>query len=259
MTTSTELIHVHVHDDDDDDDVRVVENDEELRKYGIVRAQIPDGFDSLYWAQTLSQVTPMIMFGEGDGDYAFYRNIVEEPDFPFQMLFQHFSEAFHKYFGINNTFDGNGDGNVLRLDDAFCVHYNMTQNDTTGAKHTDPSDITINLCLWTSDELEGSLVRFHGTESLLNDSNSTDASDNVTIIRENGNTNDGEGDDVQAKETVFDVRQKKGYATLHWGHHPHETTALRSGERTNIILTYCFKDPQKHGNSNVADRSCYFS
>lgn len=50
---------------------------------------------------------------------------------------------------------------LVRLDDAFGLHYNMQQSDTTGALHTDPSDITINICLHASEDIQGSHVVFH--------------------------------------------------------------------------------------------------
>ena len=54
----------------------------------------------------------------------------------------------------------------IKLDDAFCIHYNMSQEDTSGAKHMDPSDITLNLCLDKSDDCDGSQVMFYGTKAL---------------------------------------------------------------------------------------------
>ena len=65
---------------------------------------------------------------------------------------------------------------ILQLDDAFCVHYNMNQADTTGAKHMDPSDITINMCLEKDSNTKGSYVMFHGTRKLNESSNSNESS-----------------------------------------------------------------------------------
>ena len=56
------------------------------------------------------------------------------------------------------------------------------------------------------------------------------------------------------EEDRFLVSQEPGYATIHFGDHPHETTSLRHGSRTNIILTYVYTDPNR---SDVATRSCY--
>jgi hypothetical protein len=44
---------------------------------------LPPTFDAPKWAQELSQVTPAILAGEGDGEHSFHRNMLEEPNFPF--------------------------------------------------------------------------------------------------------------------------------------------------------------------------------
>jgi hypothetical protein len=43
----------------------------------------------------------------------------------------------------------------------------MNQADTTGVKHADRSDVTGNICLETSDDLQGSQVLFYGTQPSL--------------------------------------------------------------------------------------------
>jgi hypothetical protein len=53
---------------------------------------------------------------------------------------------------------------------------------------------------------------------------------------------------------IFAVKTHPGYATLHWGYHPHQTLPLLRGERTNIVVTFCYKDKQK---STVSSRACY--
>jgi hypothetical protein len=101
----------------------------------------------------------------------------------------------------------------------------------------DPSDITVNMCLEKTDEVEGSQVLFHGTKKLEN----SNVDDKSTI------------DDP----TSFLVPQQEGFATIHFGSHPHETLPLlRGGRRTNIILTYCYKDKSR---SDVDKRNCYFT
>lgn len=202
----------------------IVEDEAMMAQYGVVRVALPSTFDSARWATELSQLTPAIMALEGDGEYAFYRNIMEEHDFPFdQILDSAIGSCIRRHFGITSP------KTELRLDDAFCVHYNMDQSDTTGAKHMDPSDITVNMCLEKSVDARGSHVLFHGAQRLV------------------GGTESG----IES----FLVTQKAGTATVHWGHHPHETTALEAGVRTNIILTYCYTDTSR---SDVAKRSCYF-
>ena len=61
-----------------------------------------------------------------DGEYAFYRNIRDEPDFPFARILNTLKPTLKKYFEIRNVEE------ELRLDDAFCIHYNTDQYDTTG-------------------------------------------------------------------------------------------------------------------------------
>lgn len=207
--------------------VLVVSDDKELESYGVVRIKLPDSLDCAKFAAELSTVTPEIMAGQGDGEYAFYRNIMEEADFPFASLLEDDSDigkTLLQYFPIQSLTE-------LRLDDAFCVHYNMTQDDTSGARHVDPSDMTVNMCLEKTNDVEESQVLFYGTQEL-------------------------EGVAAEKKhDDPFLVEQIPGYATVHWGHHPHQTMAMKAGgRRTNIILTYCYVDSTR---SDVASRSCY--
>lgn len=205
-------------------DIPTVDDDKELSSYGVHRVPIPEFFDCERFGNELSQVTPMILTAE-DGEYAFYRNILEEPDFPFEEILQSsIGEAIVQHFDIDSVGE-------IRLDDAFCIHMNTLQEDTTGAKHQDPSDITVNMCLQKAPETKGSMVLFHGTQKL-----------------ENADHHE------RGADFKFKANQRAGTATLHWGRHPHETTALESGMRTNIILTYCYKDSSR---SDVSSRNCY--
>jgi len=235
----------HDHDQDDDKFARVpfVSDPAKLARYGILKVPLADlapnvsRDDWKHWAQQLSQVTPEITAGEGDGEYVFYRNILEEPDFPFSRNFPADAPALEL---IQNRF-GFQSLQEIRLDDAFCIHYNTEQADTSGARHMDPSDITINICLEKSEGTNGSHVLFHGTQDLIGAHERLAAADD----------DDGDG---EAKPDKFLVSQEEGYATIHWGHHLHETTPLESGRRTNIVLTYWFTDPSKSG---VLSRTCY--
>lgn len=180
------------------------------------------------WAERFAQVTPEIMFDQGDHEYAFYRNLRQEADVPFDTFLELFAETIQTYFGVQNPLD------ELRLDDAFLVSYNTDIYDTRGPKHMDPSDITVNICVTKSSDTRGSYVLFHGTKALVGMARSLP--------------------ETTPPPTRFLVNQEPLCATLHWGNHPHETTALESGLRTNIILTYCFVDQHR---SDVALRSCY--
>lgn len=223
----------HQGDEEQSEKIPLITDADELLRLGICRVPLPPTLDTARWASELSQVTPEIMLGQGDGEYAFYRNIMEEPEFPFGLLLDPsasaIGRAIAKHFPVSST-------DELRLDDSFCVHYNSDQDDTSGAKHMDPSDITINLCLEKSKDTIGSHVLFYGTKKLCNLEGDQRDSSNETPER-------------------FYVSQKPGTATIHFGDHPHETIALKEGSRTNIVLTYCYKDPARSG---AAMRDCYY-
>ena len=230
---------------------KLISDSPKLLEHGVVRCKISDKIDVQKWSRELSQVTPLNMTMEGDGEYAFYRNIMDEPDFPFDsVLFDdsnsddssstslsEIGRVIQKYFGVSDL------KHEIRLDDAFCVHYNMDQGDTSGAKHTDPSDITVNLCLEKSPDAEGSHVLFHGIRKIGLVEGVV--LENMGIIKESKD---------EEFPRQFIVQQEPGYATIHWGNHPHETMELTKGKRTNIILTYCYTDSSK---SDVATRNCY--
>jgi hypothetical protein len=210
---------------------KVVSNAADLLQYGICQLPVPNETVSeerwLQWARELSQSTPEIVFGQGDGEHAFYRNIMDEPNFPFKDILES-TQLLHV---LKDRFGVGMDD--LRLDDAFCVHYNDGQDDTTGAMHTDPSDITINMCLEKIKDTIGSHVVFYGAKELVG-------------VESNLNN-------FQLDEKCV-VEQLQGYMTIHWGNHPHETTALEAGRRTNIIITLVLEDSAK---SDVGARTCY--
>lgn len=285
----------------------VISDYHELRVRGICKVRIPRELDINHWAKELSRVTPMIMGFEGDGEYAFYRNIVEEPEFPFDSILlgenrdsdddydndnhdssleackssiqQNFTRrglsdigrAMLRHFSIvpnKENFSDEEDGHKilsegLQLDDAFCVHYNMDQDDTTGKKHIDPSDITVNLCLQKSKDAKGSHVLFYGTKRLENLATANDYSADAVGVEDAGSKAAkiplgdprlGKKEGTVVGDDRFLVMQEPGYATIHFGDHPHETTALRQGSRTNVVLTYVYTDPNR---SDVTTRTCY--
>ena len=284
---------VAVNEDDGYEGLPIVSDDRELLKRGICRVKLPEALDSKRWAHELSQFTPMNLGFEGDGENAFYRNILDEPEFPFEEILlrregangvgevSDIGQSVLHYFPIlsesSTKTEADNLGEILtrelRLDDAFCVHYNMDQDDTTGAKHMDPSDITINMCLYKSEDAKGSYVLFHGTKSLENlDSSSPNMCAENHAVGKTSITAPIETKDESAavantkrnhaafpvleseQRNQFLVPQRPGYATIHYGDHPHETTPLFQGSRTNIILTYLYTDPTR---SDAAFRSCY--
>ena len=240
----------------------VVEADADLLERGICRVELPPGLDPERWAAELSRPTPLNFGFEGDGEAFLYRNIMDEPGFPFDLVLlgsggdgdslSEIGRAVLEHFPVLPN--GSGDGGIrdprkvlseeLRLDDAFCVHYHEDQHDTRGKKHRDPSDITVNLCLHKSENAEGSLVMFHGARTLRNAGNSDSDS----------NSDSGRALAGGDRHRRFLVPQKQGHATLHFGDHPHETTALTRGSRTNVILTYVYTDPSR---SDATTRTCY--
>ena len=125
----------------------------------------------------------------------------------------------------------------------------------------DPSDITINICIEKSTNCCGSHVVFHGKQTLLNENKM------VFIHKEKKNTTTttlsiaGVGEDKEVSSSfTFPVVQEPMYASIHYGHHPHETTKLESGTRTNLIFTYCYTNPKNNPTMNgndVSTRTCY--
>jgi hypothetical protein len=210
------------------EELETISDSTELCRHGICKVAMPtdkvSSDDWLSWANTLSQVTPEILAGQGDSEYVFYRNILEEEDFPFDaILNSSIGEKIVEHFPIESL-------DEIRIDDAFCIQYNEDLADSSGGRHLDPSDITVNICLERTPDTRGSHVLFHGTKPLVG------------------------VDHLQDTEKKFLVEQEQGYATIHWGDHPHETTRLESGKRTNIVLTYWYKDSSR---SDVATRCCY--
>lgn len=115
----------------------IISDPNELLQRGVVsNIPLPNTVDWTVWAERVSKPTILNYSFEADSEYAFYRNVLDEPGFPLtKILTEAIEKAVIQYFGVSNI-------ESLRLDDAFCVHYNSQQLDTTGAKHMDPSDIT---------------------------------------------------------------------------------------------------------------------
>jgi len=153
--------------------------------------------------------------------------------------------------GISNVL------NQIRLDDAFCIRYDESHDDTTCARHMDPSDITVNICLEKSEDTVGSKLVFWGKEKLKGlTEDRLKVGDEITNgcgeKEDDENRHDGNDD---TGEYTFCIEQIPGTATLHWGHHSHMVLPLLKGRRTNVILTYCFKDEMM--GKGVKCRTCY--
>jgi hypothetical protein len=242
---------------------KTITDDHMLLQMGLCRARVPmDDAELQNWANEFSQVTPEIIFQEGDGERSFYRNIKEEAEqlsFFNSILSPHTSDigkAIQKYFlpnGDSGSSSFSTDPSLeLELDDAFCIQYTSSQLDTSCAKHVDPSDITVNMCLEGNTNYQtGSQVVFYGKQALHN----IDVREKTSASSQTAEEKDPD---------VFCVDQLQGYATIHWGCHPHMTTPLLTKEegsdsgctkRTNIILTYCFK---KKDRKRVLNQNCFF-
>ena len=216
-------------------DWTVVQDKRLLQQYGVCVVKAP--FEKDKCLELAKEYSTPLPPNFDDGEDAFYRNIREDPAFSFDQILgptSAIATAMKNQFGVTDP------SQDMVLDDAFCVYYNSAEHDNTaGAKHQDPSDITVNLCLEKEESVEGSQVLFYGTQQLQNTTTTTTTT-----------TSSADGD----SHLRFAVDAEPGYATVHWGHHPHETLAMTGsgGRRTNIILTYCFKK-----NSKAMNRTCY--
>mmetsp|Transcript_56791 Transcript_56791/g.113835 ORF Transcript_56791/g.113835 Transcript_56791/m.113835 type:complete len:245 (+) Transcript_56791:48-782(+) len=197
-----------------------ISDDAELCNRGVPRCHIGKAVDLNGWADELSRVSPVSVFAE-DGEFAQYRNIMGDPGFPFDAILTAITPCLNTYF-VDSAEE-------VVLDDAFAIHYNESHCDTRVAKHTDPSDITVNLCLERTEDLEGSQVQFFGAMGLKNKSSVYEGAVDATLI---------------ANEN-FLVNPENGWATVHWGKHPHLVTSLRKGSRTNVVLTYVYADKSR--------------
>jgi hypothetical protein len=259
-----------------------ISNDGELLNRGVVRCNVAGAVDLSGWAAELAQVSPESVFAE-DGEYAQYRNIKEScPSFPFDPILTALTPCLEQHF-VDRASE-------VELDDAFAIHYNESHWDTRVAKHTDPSDITVNLCLERSEDLEGSQVQFFGTVGLKETNEEAEFETDPRGGSDEANLDDG-GNDAGAhgginetpapaqeeaqptacggdpqplseeeeqrrqnrksdrrgvvgddKVSTFLVVPHSGWATVHWGKHPHLVTSLSKGSRTNVVLTYTFVD-----------------
>mmetsp|Transcript_15911 Transcript_15911/g.32488 ORF Transcript_15911/g.32488 Transcript_15911/m.32488 type:complete len:233 (+) Transcript_15911:47-745(+) len=212
----------------------LIENDADLLKRGIVRVQVftpPAGCHSLLPSLNLESIKEASPFNQSleDDEYAFYKNLLDDvSSLPLQSILDACSPPLLRHFV--------GSMDEIRLDDAFCVSYNPGQHDSRCAKHQDPSDITVNVNLERTPDMKGSQIMFYGAKNLRG-------------------VPAGGGDAVPSSgpSSRFLVDTKLGWCTIHYGSHPHETTALEGGERTNLVLTFVYKDESK----SEANRTCY--
>jgi len=134
---------------------------------------------------------------------------------------------------------------ILKM--CLVTYYRML---TQVKRHTDPSDVTVNLCLARSDNLEGSQVLFFGRKTLLGMENVGNSGDSCGIEVSKDESNVA----TEVTKEQFLVGAEAGWATVHWGAHPHLVTALGAGQRTNVVLTYCFTEA---GKSTAMKGDCF--
>jgi hypothetical protein len=72
-------------------------------------------------------------------------------------------------------------------------------------------------------------------EATINENNNNkNNNNNISIINNGG-----------SQGLNYLVTSRIGFATIHWGKHPHLVTPLEKGIRTNVIMTMCFVDKNK--------------
>merc|ERR1712194_715631 len=86
--------------------------------------------------------------------------------------------------------------------------------------HRDDSDVTLNICLERSDDLQGTEVVFHGTEDL------------------NGPKLNTTPSFMPYDELKSSVNVPQGWVAIHRGCHVHETAPLRQGYRLSVICWF---------------------
>ena len=172
-----------------------------------------------------------------DGEYAFYKNLkedVEIVDGIVKTITERCKGPIERHF-VDKMED-------IVLDDVFCINYTMEHADSRVQRHKDPSDITVNINLERSEDMEGSQVLFYGTKRLKGVGVEGGVRENVQQEEENVENVEVEGG---GEDERFKVDTKLGCVTIHRGDHPHEVTSLSKGERTNIVMTFVYVDKSK--------------
>lgn len=177
-------------------------DDDALAARGVRRVCcLPDAADREKWAAVARTVSPLLA-AQDDGGQPHANDLLEEPGFPLQRIFTAAAPAVAAFV----------DPASLELYDAFSLHYDAGQVDTTFNRHRDPSHVTVNLCL--ASDCVGSRVEFFGAPD------------------------GGGGDDGTAR---FTADARPGWALVHYGRHLHQTTPLLAGSRSQAVLYYTRK------------------
>ncbi|GMH85512.1 hypothetical protein TL16_g10254 [Triparma laevis f. inornata] len=109
---------------------------------------------------SIKEVSPFNQSLE-DNEYAYYKNLMEDRDTPemkkfIDQVITSCAPLLQEHF-VSSTSE-------IKLDDVFCISYNTSQHDSRCAKHQDPSDITVNICLERTLDLGGSQILFYGAK-----------------------------------------------------------------------------------------------
>ena len=167
-------------------------DDAALEKIGVRRVDLT-AMDWAPWAAAAETVSPLLAAQDDEGQP--HANDLLELNFPAGEVLTRCRDAVAPFC----------DPSQLELYDAFSLHYDSRQTDTTFNQHRDPSFVTINVCL-RSEQVEGSRVEFFGTWD-----------------------GDGAGPRLRAE-------QRAGFALVHRGRHLHQTTPLVKGIRSQAVL-----------------------
>eukprot|EP00756_Hemistasia_phaeocysticola_P056658 Hpha_TRINITY_DN3302_c1_g1::TRINITY_DN3302_c1_g1_i1::g.172473::m.172473 len=127
---------------------------------------------------------------------------VSKVGFPVGAVVEAFGDVLKRRFGV--------EWSELTVHTAFAIRYAPGSNMKLQL-HRDDSDVTLNLCIHSSEDHQGNEVMFEGSESLV-----------------------GQPNPMTHERTPVAIPQL--WAAVHWGRHPHETAPLVAGERTNIII-----------------------
>jgi len=106
-------------DTTEEDAAPEVSDDGELRGLGVCRCNVGASVDLSGWADEYAKVTPLSGFAE-DGEYAQYRNIMDDEAFPFAAVKAALTSCVEANF-VSSM------GKELRLDDAFAIHCEALQ------------------------------------------------------------------------------------------------------------------------------------
>ena len=167
-------------------------DDAALARVGVRRVDLSD-MDWAPWAAAAQTVSPLLAAQDDAGQP--HANDLLEMGFPSGAVLERCHAAVTAFC----------DPATLELYDAFSLHYDAGQADTTFNRHRDPSFVTINVCL-RAECVTGSRVEFFGAWD-----------------------GDGSGPRLAAE-------QRAGTALVHRGRHLHQTTPLQAGVRSQAVL-----------------------